>query len=295
MFRRPGIDPTATLGSKVEVGPKVSIGRHVSIGNNVHIGANCSIGDYTIIYDNVYLDDHSTVGPFVTIGEPTSGFYCSNSYVNEPTYVGPNSLIRSYSIIYSGVKIAGSFESGHHVAIREQAEIGIGTRIGTFSDIQGLCRIGRYCRLHSNVHIAQTSTIGDFVWLFPYVVFTNDPCPPSNYCQGPTIEDFAVIATRSVLLPGVRVGRDAFVGANSLVKDDVEPEALVTGNPAKRICSVRQFRERVTGSRHYPWREYFSRGLPWDGCGYEQWAEAERVRAGRRADGPDASDSKGAY
>jgi UDP-3-O-[3-hydroxymyristoyl] glucosamine N-acyltransferase len=68
------------------------------------------------------------------------------------------------------------------------------------SDLQGHCEIGDYVRFHSNVHIGQKSKIGNFVWIFPYVVLTNDPYPPSNNLVGVTVHDFAAIATMSVIL-----------------------------------------------------------------------------------------------
>jgi UDP-3-O-[3-hydroxymyristoyl] glucosamine N-acyltransferase len=64
------------------------------------------------------------------------------------------------------------------VTIREQTTIGEHCRVGTLSDIQEYCRIGRYTRLHSIVHIQQESRIGDFVWIVPYTVLTNDPLRP---------------------------------------------------------------------------------------------------------------------
>lgn len=61
-------------------------------------------------------------------------------------------------------------------------------QIGTLSDLQGHCEIGDYVRLHSNVHIK--SVPGNFVWIFPYVVLTNDPYPPSDSLVGVTVQDF---------------------------------------------------------------------------------------------------------
>lgn len=94
------------------------------------------------------------------------------------------------------------FQTGHQVTIREKSRIGHHVSIGTLSDIQGDCEIGNYVRLHSNVHIGQKSVIHDYVWIFPYVVLTNDPTPPSEELVGVEIKSFAIVATGTVVLPG---------------------------------------------------------------------------------------------
>ncbi|MGH2448188.1 MAG: acyltransferase [Chloroflexota bacterium] len=50
-----------------------------------------------------------------------------------------------------------------------------------------------------------------------------------------TIEDYAWIAMRATILPGVTVGKGAYVAAQALVNRDVEPYTLVGGVPAKKI------------------------------------------------------------
>lgn len=242
------------------------------VSESARLGVDVTIGAHAIVHDNVELGDGCWVGSHSVLGEPLASAYADASYVNPPLVIGSGSVIRSHAIIYAGTTIGDAFECGHRVTIREGAEIGDHCRVGTLSDIQGHCCIGRYVRLHSNVHIGQLSTIGDFVWIFPYVVLTNDPHPPSNTLVGVTVEDFAVIATMTVVLPGVRIGRDALVGASSLVRQDVEAESVVVGNPAKRVAGVRDVRSKATGEAVYPWRHTFERGMPWEGVGYETWA-----------------------
>jgi len=123
-----------------------------------------------------------------------------------------------------------------------------------------------YCRFHSNVHIGQKSIIKDYVWIYPYVVLTNDPHPPSDCIQGPTIEEYAVIATGAIIMPKVKVGRDSVVGAQALVNKDVPPYAVVAGVPAKVLCSIHDVKcKEGKLERPYPWREHYSKGYPWEG------------------------------
>ena len=46
------------------------------------------------------------------------------------------------------------------------------------------------------------------------------------------IEDYAWIATSAMILPGVKIGQGAVVGAGALVAKDVPPFGIAAGNPA---------------------------------------------------------------
>ncbi|MFA5300551.1 MAG: hypothetical protein WC389_20380, partial [Lutibacter sp.] len=147
--------------------------------HDVSTGDNVVIGHGAIIYPNVVIGDNSFIGPYSTIGEPTGSFYSKNSacvdkHDFKKTIIGANSVIRSHAIIYEDVDIGEGFQCGHRVTIREKSKFGINCSVGTLSDIQGTVLIGNYVRLHSNAHVGQHSIIGDYVWIFPYVVLTND-------------------------------------------------------------------------------------------------------------------------
>ena len=254
----------------------IRFGQNVIIHRDVEIGRNVVIGDNCIIYPNSRIGDNSFIGPFCTIGEPSYEYYdAPNKYLFPVTKIGAKSIIRSYSLIYSDVQIGDNFQSGHRITIREKTIIGNNSKIGTLSDIQGKCFIGNHVNIHSNVHVCQGSTLKNYVRLYPYVVLTNDKTPPSDSLDGPTIEDFAVIATASVILPRVTVGKDALVGANSLVKKDVAPEMLVAGNPAKDFFSVRKIKDKNL-KQVYPWRYSFDRGMPWEGIDFDQWEKDKK-------------------
>ena len=246
-------------------------GRNVYISPKATIGQNVRIGDNTTIYDHVSIGDNSTIADNCVIGEPLNDYYSDPAYVNPSTLIGENSLMRSGTIIYAGVSIGHHFSTGHRVTIREKSVIGHHCRIGTLSDLQGHLKMGDYCWLHSSVHIGQNSEIGNFVFIYPFVVFTNDPHPPSEICKGPKVADYAQIAVHSTLLPGISVGEHALIGANSLVAKDVPPYSLTAGNPAKHVKDVREIVSKENGEAHYPWPYRFSRGMPWEEMGYENW------------------------
>ena len=53
------------------------------------------------------------------------------------------------------------------------------------------------------------------------------------------VDDDAFIGARAFLLPGVKVGRKAVVGACSVVTKDVPSGAVVAGNPARKVESLK--------------------------------------------------------
>jgi acyl-[acyl carrier protein]--UDP-N-acetylglucosamine O-acyltransferase len=230
---------------------------HVEPG--AKLGAGVSVGPFSIVHANVEIGDGTTIGSHCEIGvsTPLAG--------GRPLVIGAGSLIRSHTVAYEGSTYGERLVTGHRVTLRENAVVGRNAQFGTLSDIQGDCRIGDFFRAHSNVHISKLSDIGDFVWIFPYVVLTNDPHPPSTVLKGCTVEDYAVIATMSVVLPGVRIGAHALVGAHSLVNRDVPPSTLVAGNPAKQIRSTHEIMmQDGTGRPAYPWPTQFRQGYPED-------------------------------
>lgn len=245
--------------------------KNVYISDKAIIGKNVKIGDNTSIYDNVFIDDNTIIGNDCIIGEPSNDYYFADDYENPKTIIGKNSLIRSHCIIYAGSEFGEGFSTGHRVTIREHSKFGKFCRLGTVTDIQGHVTFGDYCWLHSNVHIGQQSSIGNFVFIYPYVVFTNDPHPPSNICIGPSISDFSQVAVGTVVLPGVKIGRHCLIGAQSLIGKDVEDYQLVAGNPGKFIKDVRELKSKETGLSHYPWPYNFERGMPWENIGFDKW------------------------
>ena len=243
------IDPAARLGDGVEVGPFSIVHGDVELGEGAVVGSHCELGHPSVAGD---------VGPL---------------------RIGAGSLIRSYSLFYAGSTFGPRLQTGHRVTVREGVEAAEDLRIGTLCDLQGDASFGRHVRLHSNVHIGQGSTVEEFVWIFPYVVLTNDPHPPSDgFHVGAVIERFAVVATSSVVLPGVRVGEGSLVAAHALVREDVPPGAICAGVPGKVRGSVEAIRLSDDSGPAYPWRRHFHRGYPEDVV--RDWiAESDRTDA----------------
>ncbi len=225
------------------------------ISSKAKIGRNVTIEPYCIIHDNVEIGDNCFIGSFSEIGLPTP-LAQTNKLV-----IGGNSTIRSHSVLYIGSMIGECFSTGHYASVRENSEIGKNVQLGSRSDIQGDCSIGDYTKMHADVHIGKYSKIGSYVWLFPEVLLTNDPTPPSENLQGVTIEDFAVLAAKVLVLPGVTIYKDAVIAASSVVKSDVPEGKMFSGNPGKVVCNANILRCADNPKiKAYPWRSRFHRG-----------------------------------
>jgi maltose O-acetyltransferase len=97
------------------------------------------------------------------------------------------------------------------------------------------CAIGMVeIQLHAAVEIGNCVVINDGCRL---LTGTHDVHSPAweLIAKPVVIEDYAWIATGAILLPGVRVGRGAVVGAGAIVTKSVEPLTIVAGSPAKPI------------------------------------------------------------
>ena len=85
------------------------------------------------------------------------------------------------------------------------------------------------------------------------------------------IHPFAIVATGTVIMPGIEIGQDALVAAGCTVTKNVEPYAVVMGNPGKPRGDVRTIKSKITGEPIYPWRHHFDHYMPWAESDFDTW------------------------
>ena len=124
-------------------------------------------------------------------------------------------------------------------------EIGDGTKIGTFVEIQKGAQIGARCKISSHTFICEGVTIESEVFIGHGVTFINDRYPRATSalgelkteddwcCQSTLVKRGASIGSGATLLGGITIGENAIVGAGSVVTKDVPPNTTVAGNPAR--------------------------------------------------------------
>ena len=190
------------------------------------------------IHSNVELGKGFIIKDFCVIGESPEGK--KNGELK--LVIGKNALIRPLTIIYAGSVIGDNFRTGTHVYIREGNKIGDDVVIGSGAKIEQGHKIGNKVVIHTASILGEYSVIEDDAWIGPNVIFYNDPhppCPKYRECVGaPVIKKNAKIGARSSMFPGVTVGENSIVGANSLVTKDVPADSVVIGRPAKVVKKV---------------------------------------------------------
>jgi len=140
----------------------------------------------------------------------------------------------------------------HHFVNLYGCEIGDGSSIGSFVEIQKGARVGRNCKVSSHSFICEGVEIEDEVFIGHGVMFINDKYPRATTAAGElqTGADWEVVRTivkrgasigsNATIMCGISIGERAIVGAGAVVTRDVPAETTVAGNPAKAL----QNRER---------------------------------------------------
>lgn len=172
------------------------------------------------------------------------GYPSGRTVKGEKVILGEDAKIRSGSVLYQGVQIGRHFETGHHVIIREENEIGDSVSIWTHTIIDYGCRIGNRVKIHSHCYIAQFTMIEDDVFIGPGTIFANDKYPVTSHLEGPEVKRGARIGVNVTVLPGVIIGKEALVGAGSVVTKDVPEGAVVVGNPARCVTTIDKILEK---------------------------------------------------
>ena len=143
--------------------------------------------------------------------------------------------------------------------------MGAGTQIWAFTHVLDGAVIGRDCNICDHVFIEDQVVVGDRVtvksgvqlwngmiveddvFIGPNATFSNDSFPRSKQHQTSlpvtTICRNASIGAGATILPGLTVGHNAMIGAGSVVTSNVQPNAIVSGNPARVVGYVDAKRE----------------------------------------------------
>lgn len=107
--------------------------------------------------------------------------------------------------------------------ISPTVRVGDGTVIVAGAIVNANASIGRFCILNTACSIDHDNTLMDGVQISPGV----------RSAGNVTFEEDVFVGIGASIIPGIRIGRNAIVGAGSVVVRDVKPDILVVGNPAR--------------------------------------------------------------
>lgn len=174
------------------------------------------------------------------------------------TVIGKNAIFRANTLVYGGNKIGNNFQTGPGVLIRENNVIGNDVVVWHNATLSPGNTIGNGTRIHSGSFL-ELVTLGKRVFIGPGVVFADDPHPanPSSriHFKGAIVEDEAVIGANVTILPHIKIGKRAVIGAGSVVTKDVPANEVWVGNPARFLKKVDELVCRIGAKAHYPYKE----------------------------------------
>jgi len=193
----------------------------------------------TVLGEGVKVLEHAVVGKQPTLSPRSTA-------KREPlphAEIGAGTIVSTGAVVFAGTTIGERVILGDQSCVRERVTVGDDVVIGRGSLVENDTTIGAMTKIQAEAYITAYSTLEEHVFIAPCVVTTND-----NYMghtekrhgliKGPTIRRGARIGGGAVLLPGIEIGEEAFVGAGAVVTKDVEPRMLVVGSPARVMRAV---------------------------------------------------------
>jgi acetyltransferase-like isoleucine patch superfamily enzyme len=203
------------------------------------------IAESAVVYPGTVLGEGVVIGDNAVVGKPpTLGARSTASGEDlPPLVVGDGTAILACAVVFAGSRLGSGVVVGDQACVRERCDLGDGVVVGRGSVVENDSTVGARTRIQANAYVTAYSTLEEDVFIAPCVVTTNDNLMGRTeqrleLMKGPTIRRGARVGGGAVLLPGIEVGEEAFVGAGAVVLGDVPPRAVVVGNPARQIREV---------------------------------------------------------
>ena len=193
----------------------------------------------TVLGEGVKVLEHAVVGKQPTLSPRST----AKREPLEPAVLGAGAIVSTGAIVFAGTRIGARAIVGDQACIRERVELGDDVVVGRGSLVENDTTIGAMTKIQAMAYITAYSTLEEHVFIAPCVQTTNDNWMGRTEkrfgnVKGPTIRRGARIGGGVVLLPGIEIGEEAFVGAGAVVTKDVPPRTVVVGNPARPLREV---------------------------------------------------------
>lgn len=179
------------------------------------------------------MSSDTSVDTYGTIASNENNIWSFKSS-NEQPFIHETSICKSKNV-------GATSKVWHWSHVTDTAIIGENCNIGQSCYIAGT--IGNGCKVQNNISIYKGVISGDNVFFGPSCVFTNDINPRCEYSKNgqymeTNIEDGVTIGANATIICGKRLGKYCLIGAGSVVTKDVEPYAIMVGNPARKIGTI---------------------------------------------------------
>jgi UDP-2-acetamido-3-amino-2,3-dideoxy-glucuronate N-acetyltransferase len=215
--------PGLVLDDRVVLPEDVQLGGNVVIHSGTVLGAGVRIGDNCVVGKPATLSARSTAPG----GDPGGAS------------LGDGVTVGALAVVLAGAQIADRCVVADQAHVRERVKIGVDTVVGRAASIENDVLLGARVKLQTGAYITAWSVVEDDVFVAPGVLLTNDPTAgrrgADQELRGAVLRRACRLGGGAVLLPGVEVGQEAFVGAGAVVTRDVPARALVMGVPARVV------------------------------------------------------------
>jgi acetyltransferase-like isoleucine patch superfamily enzyme len=203
------------------------------------------VADTAIVYPGTVLGEGCKVLDYAVVGKQPTLSPRSTAKREElpPLELGAGTIVSTGAVVFAGTTVGERVIVGDQACVRERCAIGDDVVIGRASLVENDTSVGARTKIQANAYVTAYSLLEEDVFIAPCVVTTNDNFMGRTekrleLMKGPTIRRGARVGGGCVLLPGIEIGEEAFVGAGAVVIRDVPPRALVVGNPARQIREV---------------------------------------------------------
>jgi UDP-2-acetamido-3-amino-2,3-dideoxy-glucuronate N-acetyltransferase len=207
--------------------------------------AEAEVHPTAIVYPGTVLGDGVKVLEHAVVGKQPSLSPRSTAKREElpPTEIGDGTIVSTGAVVFAGSRIGERVILGDQSCVRERVTVGDDVVIGRGSLVENDTTIGAMTKIQAEAYITAYSTLEEHVFVAPCVVTTNDNFMGRTerrheLIKGPTIRRGARIGGGAILLPGLEIGEEAFVGAGAVVTRDVDARMVVVGNPARVMRPV---------------------------------------------------------
>src|SRR5204862_4083766 len=136
--------------------------------------------------------------------------------------LGPGTIVSTGAVVFAGTNIGERVIVGDQACVRERVTVGDDVVIGRGALVENDTTVGALTRIQAHAYVTAYSTLEENVFIAPCVITTNDNFMGRTekrleLMRGPTIRRGARVGGGAVLLPGIEIGEEAFVGAGAVV------------------------------------------------------------------------------